>query len=224
MTKILRKAVMTRSRLENKYQKTMSAVHKENLKKHKNYCNRLYQIESKNMMKVLNLSNITDNKKFWNTMKQFLTDKGAAKTQITLIEVDRIISDDPEVPQTLNNVFDNTIPTLEIKEPIEHIINVNENSDSMDVILRRYSNMLRVIEKSSFPFHETSLADIVLEIYKLDVTRSIPVNTISANHLKDYIDICGIVLYETINYGMLNSVFDDSMKLADFTSIEKTIL
>ena len=43
---------------------------------------------------------------------------------------------------------------------------------------------LRVIEKSSFSFHEVSLADIVLEINKLDETRSNPVNTISANTLK----------------------------------------
>ena len=42
----------TRSRLENKYQNTMSPVHKVNFKKHKNYCNRLYKRERKNIMKV----------------------------------------------------------------------------------------------------------------------------------------------------------------------------
>ena len=60
-----------------------------------------------------------------------------------------------------------------------------------------------------------------MEINNLDVTRSNPVNIISAKHLKDYIDICGIVLHETINYGILNSVFDDSMKLADLTHVHK---
>ena len=96
---------------------------------------------------------------------------------------------------------------------------------STDCILRKYSNhpsilnIQRVIEKSSFSFHEISLADIVLEINNLDVTRTNPVNTISAKHLKDYIDI--IVLHETINYGIINSVFDDSMKLADLTPVHK---
>ena len=70
-------------------------------------------------------------------------------------------------------------------------------------------------------FHEISLADIVLEINQLDVTRSNPRNAISAKQLKDYIDICGIVLHETINYGIQNSVFDDSMKLADLTPVHK---
>ena len=140
-------------------------------------------------------------------MKPFLTDKGTSKKQITLIEDNKIISDDPEVAQTLNNFFGNAISTLEIKEPTEHIIHVNENSDQMDTILHKYSNhpsilnIQRVVEKSSFSFHEISLAE-VLEINQLDVTRSNPCNAISAKQLKDYIDICGIVLHETINYGI----------------------
>ena len=81
--------------------------------------------------------------------------------------VDKIICDDPEVAETLNNFFDNAI------ELIKHLINVNENCDPMGVILRNYSNhlsilnVLRVIEKSSFSFHVISLADIDLEINKL---------------------------------------------------------
>ena len=144
-----------------------------------------------------------------------------------MIEDNKIISDDPEVAQTLIDFFDNAISTLEIKEPIEHIIHVNENSDPMDAILRKYSNhpsilnILRVVGKSSFSFHEICLADIVLEINQLDVTRSNPRNAISAKQPKDYIDICGIVLHETINYGIRNSVFDDSMKLADLTPVHK---
>ena len=110
--------------------------------------------------------------------------------------------------------------------PIEHIINIDVYSDPVDGILRKYSNhpsilnIQWVIEKSSFSFHEISLADIVLEINNLDVTRTNPVNTISGKHFKDYIDICGIVLHETINYGII-SVFDDSMKLADLTPVHK---
>ena len=96
MRKTLCKAIMTRSRLENKYQKTMSPVHKFNFKKHKNYCNRLYKREHKKYYENLNLSKFND-KKFWNTMKPFLTDKGMSKKQITFIEDDIIISDDPEL-------------------------------------------------------------------------------------------------------------------------------
>ena len=71
MTKVLRKAIMTRSRLENKYQKTNSLVGKDLYKKHKNYCNRLYKRERKKFYNNINLNRITDNKKFWGTMKPF---------------------------------------------------------------------------------------------------------------------------------------------------------
>ena len=97
----------------------------------------------------------------------------------------------------------------------------------MDAILCKYSNhpsilnILRVVEKSSFSFHEISLADIVLEIKQLDVTRSIPRNALRAKQLKDYIDICGILVHETINYGIRNYVFDDSMKLVDLAPVSR---
>ena len=50
-------------------------------------------------------------------MKPFLTDEGTSQKRITLIEDDKIISDDAEVAQTLNNFFENTISLLGIKEP-----------------------------------------------------------------------------------------------------------
>ena len=59
MTKTLRKAIMTRSRLDNKYQKTMSPVHKLNFKKHNNYYNRLYKKERKKYYESLNLRLLT---------------------------------------------------------------------------------------------------------------------------------------------------------------------
>ena len=83
MTKTLRKAIMTRSRLEHKYQKTKSSLDKERFNKHKNFCNRLYKRERKNYYESLNLSHITDNKKFWKIMKPFLTDKGVFRNNRT---------------------------------------------------------------------------------------------------------------------------------------------
>ena len=101
MTKTLRKAIMTRSRLENKYQRTMSPV-QVNFKKDNN-CNRLYKRERKKYDECLNLSKIADNKKFWNTMKPFLTGKGTSKKRITLIEDNKIISDEVQTEDNSAN-------------------------------------------------------------------------------------------------------------------------
>ena len=117
MTKALKKAIMDRSRFENKYFKTKSAVDK----KQRNYCNRLCKRERQTYYEGLKATSITDNKKFWKTMKPFLTDKGVVNKKITLIEGIKIISDDPEVAETLNHYFETAVLSLEIKAPIEHI-------------------------------------------------------------------------------------------------------
>ena len=46
----------------------------------------------------------------------------------------------------------------------------------------------------SFKFHPTSFAEIEIEIYNLNAKKSNPENSISAQHLKDHIEICGMYL------------------------------
>lgn len=59
----------------------------------------------KNYYANLNLKNIEDNKKFWNTVKPFFSDKSNSDKNITLIEGDTIISTEKKVAETLNNFF-----------------------------------------------------------------------------------------------------------------------
>ena len=62
---------------------------------------RLYKKERKKYYANLDLKNITDNKRFWKTIKTFLTDKGTTSQKITLIESDKILSEDSKVAETL---------------------------------------------------------------------------------------------------------------------------
>ena len=227
MTKKLRKAIMTRSRLQNRFYKTNSVEDKENFKKHKNYCNRLYKKERKQYYNNMNLKNITENNLFWKTVKPFLTDKGTRINNITLIEKGEIISNDVEVADTLNKFFKDTVSSLEIREPTEYLNdNTNEN-DFIDSILVKYANhpSIKMIKERvnvpGFTFTETSLAVIETEIYNLNAKKSNPENSISAQNLKDHIEICGTYLYEIINHSLINSNFDDGMKIADITPVHK---
>ena len=43
----------------------------------------------------------------------------------------------------------------------------------------------------------------------------------STQQLKEYIDICGDVLLEIINQSIINSDFEEAMKLADVTPVHK---
>ena len=126
---------MTRSRLENKYQKTNSLVDKDLYKKDKNYCNRLYKRERTKFYNNINLNRITDNKNFWGTMKPFLTDKGVSRNSISLIEGTKMITEDSDVAETLNNYFDEAVLLLGINEPSQHLIENHHANDPIDSIL-----------------------------------------------------------------------------------------
>ena len=70
MTKVLRKAIMRRSTLENKYYRDKSNETKKMYKKQKkNYTNKLLKKEKKKYFSNLKVNNFTDNKKFWDSVK-----------------------------------------------------------------------------------------------------------------------------------------------------------
>ena len=112
-------------------------------------------------------------------------------------------------------------------EPVEHLVDTANVTDSLDAILGKYSKhpsilmIQQFVVKVPFSFCEINLVDIEREINKLDVKRSNPSKTITAKNFKDYIDICGTVLHDIINYGIKNAQFDDAMKLADLTPVHK---
>ena len=82
-----------------------------------------------------------DNKKFWRTIKPFLSDKGVGRTDITLIEGDKIIQDDSEVANTLNDFFSNAVASLNINIPSECITeDFTETGDVIETIILKYSN------------------------------------------------------------------------------------
>ena len=60
-------------------------------KKQNNFCSRLYKKEHKKYYTNLDPKKITDSREFWKTVKPVLSDQGASKTDIILIEGDEII-------------------------------------------------------------------------------------------------------------------------------------
>ena len=107
MTKVLPKAIMRRSALENKYYKVSSAENKRLYRKQRNYCSKLYKKERKKYYNNLDLKNITDNKLFWKTVKPFLSDKGSKGSKITLIDDNKnIVSDDHNKRDGISNRFE----------------------------------------------------------------------------------------------------------------------
>ena len=95
----------------------------------------------------LRLDNITDNKKFWKTMKPLFGDKGGTKQRIVLVEGDRIINEDAELAQTFNNFFDNVCVALwAIIVPMQ-LVNGKRNLSALTVqsIIRFVTGPLKTL-------------------------------------------------------------------------------
>ena len=87
MNRDLRKAIMLRSRLRNKYLNDRTDLNKINYTQQRNHCVRLLRETKKEYFENINENKITDNKKFWKTIKPFLSTKVNVSEKITLIEV-----------------------------------------------------------------------------------------------------------------------------------------
>ena len=77
ITKTLRKAIMRRSQLETKHLKSKTQTNLKLYKKHKNFCSKLHKRERRKYYESLDMKNVLDSKKFWKTMRPFLSDKNA---------------------------------------------------------------------------------------------------------------------------------------------------
>ena len=97
----LNKAIMTRSRLCNKYLKEKCADSKTAYDKQRHSCVNLLRRTKKKYFANINISSITDNKKFWKTVKPLISDKISHK-ETTAVN-DTILSDGQVVADTLNN-------------------------------------------------------------------------------------------------------------------------
>ena len=112
MTKELNKAIMTRSRLHNKHLKEKSIDSKIAYDKQRNYCVIILRRTKKKYFANINISSITDNKKFWKTVKPLFSDKISHKETINLAGNDTILKDGQVVADTFSNYFNDIVKNL----------------------------------------------------------------------------------------------------------------
>ena len=90
-SKVLKKAIMKRSCLENIYFKKQDNHSLREYKQQKNYCSRLYKKERKIFFNNLNPKFVSDNKLFWKTVKPLFSSKDSYDANIKLTDKDEII-------------------------------------------------------------------------------------------------------------------------------------
>ena len=197
MTKTLRKSMMRRSQLETKYYKSKSPDDKKVYKKQKNYVSRLYKKEMKKFYHNLDLKNFLDNKTFWKNIKPLFSDKSPRNQKITLVNGDKIVSDDGEVSESLNTFFRDAVHNLDIKENIFLLNETTNIDDPIDMAIKKFEShpsILKIQEKVSSPifsFTSVSLKELEQEVESLNPQKGTITNSIPSNILKQHFEIYG---------------------------------
>ena len=123
---------------------------------------------------MLGLKNVSDNKKFWKTVKPFLSDKVTTFSKISLVEKGGIISDESKVVNAFSNFFENAIRSLGIKEN-EHSQENYDLKNPVEIAIKKFEQQLsinlinkNITKNEVFHFSPADLENNSKEIINLD--------------------------------------------------------
>ena len=134
MNKALRKAIMTRSRLKNKFNKNSSAKNWNSYKKQKNFCIKLLRPTKEKYFNNINVQKVSDNKIFWRSVKSFFSNKGLNPNNILLVEGNEIVNDDGKIATIMNRYFTNITKHMNLKA------NKNSHREELVNLLDTFKN------------------------------------------------------------------------------------
>ena len=98
----------------HKFLKDLTKHNKISYTKQRNWCISLLRKEKKEYFVNLNEKDIIDNKKFWQTVRPFLSEKLKSREKITLVEKEELVSSESDVAQRFNQFFLNIVKNLDI--------------------------------------------------------------------------------------------------------------
>ena len=190
---------MKRSRLRNNFLRDRTDISREEYKKQRNLCVRLLKKAKKDHFANLDAKSVTDNKKFWQTVKPLFSNKVKAKTVIKLVENDAMTDDESEIAKLFDEYFVNIVKKLGILTEEQTKYSATNQLHEVEIAIIKYKNHPRKIKKAS----------------KKSV---IPIKIIKEN-----VDIISYFLYHNFNNSLSCATFPTSMKYADVIPIHKKV-
>ena len=160
VNKELNKAIMQRSRLRNAYLKDRTRAARIAYKKQRNVCVSILRKSKKCYYENLDTKNITDNKKFWGTVKPLFSNKVRSNTYITLNEDEKLIKNEYQIANIFNTFFIETVPNLGTKVDEGYLCNASNISDPIEKAIQKYKNhqSMSIIKKMVSTVHENFLS------------------------------------------------------------------
>ena len=196
---------MNRSKLKNICNKYRTDDYCANYKKQINFYANLFRKTKTEYFQKLNVKDLSDNRKFWKTIKPFFSNKGLNSNKLMLKENNRLITEEKELATVMNTFFVNITESLDLKKDDDSSLNPI-NSNNINHILEKHKNHLSAHktsqtfmtnEKVSFQFvTEDQVREVIMN---LDSSKAAPIGDISVDILKSTIDIHLSFITSSIN-------------------------
>ena len=175
--------------------------------KQRNLCVSITRKAKRSYYKNLDLKNITDSKKFWDTVKPLFSNKIKSTEYITLEENGKIISNDKELARIFNEFFVSIVPNLGINTNHSFLINTNNENDPTEKAIAKYKNHPSIISikkfmensDSSFSFQHVLKDKITKTIKMLDPRNIFQSNDIPTKLIKSFSDFFSNYIYINLN-------------------------
>ena len=227
MTKNLRKAIMLRTKLLNKFYQDRTDKTRLAYKRQRNLCTSLLKKTKREYYGNLNPALISDNKKFWKTVKPFFSDKVVTSENITLLENNDIYEDDEKVANIFNNFFSNVVKTLEVSIESDPLVD-ELNLDPVTIAIKKYDthpSVLKIkennIDVETFSFQTIDLESVIHEIALLSPSKATPKDSIPVNIIKNNNDIFAFKICIDFNSSIKGGTFPSNQKYADVSPVFK---
>ena len=133
MRKDLYKTIMKGSRLRNKFLSDTSEISQKQCKKQRNFC-------ANNIFTNLDVNAMSDNKKFRQIVKPFLSNKVKAKTAIKLVEDNEMIDDEIEIAKLFNEDFVKIFKKLRIFTKEQSAVSTENSLSQVEIDIAKCRN------------------------------------------------------------------------------------
>ena len=218
MNKQLIKTIITRTRLLNKYRKDNSAGNLFAYKRQRNPCVQLLR-KSKNVFyNNFNLKRITNNRKFGQTIKPNFTGKNLKDERITLLNGDKVITEEKDVVKKFKDHFEKTVETLKTDRPI--LCDLSDDPVLISIeIFSHHASVLQIKEvrnsSDRFSFKFLTIEDICKDTLALDASKATQSNDMPTQIIKNNSDIFSKFFQASLNKTIEASTFPEQLKYAD---------
>ena len=209
INKTLRKAIMKRSQLNNKANKTRNATDVSNYKRQRNYVVKLNKQCKKDRFDRLNPEK--DSKPFWKSYRSYFSNKHSfGELKIALSENGEFLTENNKIAKTFNSFFET----------------VTVCDDKVQGIILNFPNHASILKiKEKFQLNKRFSFQHVSEATVRKVVKNLPSDKVSAGEIPIKIlkesTFCFPELSNCINESLTNNKFPDTLKFSDITPVFK---